>query len=317
MTAGHCVGAYSADVIIGSVDVFGNDGAERIDVQSLFLHPSYNLPQGMQENDIMLVKLNAPSTAETVILNKDRAQPADDTSVTVIGFGTTSFGGSISIPLLEVDVLTVDHGTCNSQLAAEISQDTQICAGIPAGGKDACQGDSGGPLLDSGTMIQYGIVSFGFGCAKPNSPGVYTNVAAYSEWIERTICENSAVPPGSCGGNIVIESEAPSAAPSTAALSDMPSIVPTNTPSMAPSAVRSDSPSEIPTSTTAPTALTIEGGGSENSKKGKTKEGSKENTKKPKGSKSKGSQQEASSGKKAKGDKEKKGHRRQRYLRYV
>jgi hypothetical protein len=304
-------------VIIGSVNVFGTDGAERIDVQSLFVHPSYNLPNGLQENDIMLVKLTAPSTAETVTLNKDAAQPADDTSVTVIGFGTTSSGGSISIPLLEVDILTVNHGTCNSQLAAEISQDTHICAGIPAGGKDACQGDSGGPLLDSGTMIQYGIVSFGFGCGRPNSPGVYTNVVAYSEWIERIICEHSAVPPVNCGGNIVIESEAPSSAPSTAALSDMPSVVPTNTASMAPSVVRSDTPSEVPTSTSAPTALTVEEGGSENSKKSKTKKSSKENANKSKGSKSKGTHQETSSDKKDNGSKEKKRHRRERYLRSV
>jgi trypsin len=46
--------------------------------------------------------------------------------------------------------------------------------------KDACQGDSGGPLnwIDPQTALGYivGITSFGIGCAKLNTPGVYTKV---------------------------------------------------------------------------------------------------------------------------------------------
>jgi secreted trypsin-like serine protease len=46
--------------------------------------------------------------------------------------------------------------------------------------KDACQGDSGGPLnwIDPQTGLGYivGITSFGIGCAKLNTPGIYTKV---------------------------------------------------------------------------------------------------------------------------------------------
>jgi secreted trypsin-like serine protease len=112
-------------------------------------------------------------------------EPVPGQLAVVTGWGTLS-SGSTSLPsqLQVVTVPIVSHEECNKAYEEYGGiTDNMICAAVPGGGKDACQGDSGGPLAVGGQLV--GIVSWGIGCALPDYPGVYSNVAALMRFVRQ------------------------------------------------------------------------------------------------------------------------------------
>jgi secreted trypsin-like serine protease len=92
--------------------------------------------------------------------------------------------------LLEVTVPLVSQQDCQSAYGAARVGPAQLCAG--AASRDSCQGDSGGPLVafdKQGQPFQVGIVSWGYSCAAPDFPGIYTRVSAYGEWIRDYVAD--------------------------------------------------------------------------------------------------------------------------------
>lgn len=107
---------------------------------------------------------------------------APDTLVEVSGWGSTFYGGDTVNRLRAATVPIVADSTCGSSdfYGTAFDSTTMVCAGYPEGGVDTCNGDSGGPLespLEGGGYRLVGITSWGFQCAEPDSPGVYTRIA--------------------------------------------------------------------------------------------------------------------------------------------
>ncbi|XP_030418125.1 serine protease 33-like [Gopherus evgoodei] len=170
-------------------------------VSQVIIHSDYN-PSSFA-SDIALVRLCTPVLYTAYILPiclPDRNDSiANGTLCWVTGWGDIRTGESLPAPrtLQEVQVSLIDVETCNDLYSKPITgspgsrpiKDGMVCAGYPEGGKDSCQGDSGGPLVCSqaGSWFLIGIVSWGDGCALPYRPGVYTQVSAYSDWIQQQL----------------------------------------------------------------------------------------------------------------------------------
>lgn len=98
-------------------------------------------------------------------------------------------GKSYSRTLLQGVVPLLPRGDCEVRYGQKFTN-RMICAGNLSEDKrvDSCQGDSGGPLMcqrSNGRWIILGITSWGYGCGRKDSPGVYTKVSKYVPWIKK------------------------------------------------------------------------------------------------------------------------------------
>jgi hypothetical protein len=180
LTAAHCVNGRSAsDLQITLGDHRRSE--QTLAVSSVVVHSSYN-PSTLN-NDIALLQLATPASLNArVAIAELGSLPTPGTMLRVIGWGTTSEGGTSSDVLRKVSVPRVSGVDCNSAYPGQITG-SMFCAGLPEGMKDACQGDSGGPIFHPVSRRQVGLVSWGTGCARPGLYGVYTDLSRFTDWI--------------------------------------------------------------------------------------------------------------------------------------
>ncbi len=156
-------------------------------------HPRYNARRGVVQGRQVLRRVD-----------DTRTESEFQTSF-ALGWGKTLPGpeGRPSVVLMRVPLDVMNDGECRQTDYYRVRTNaTTVCAART--GKDTCTGDSGGPLMlnvdrrrgddveSARTTTQIGIVSWGKGCAQEGSPGVYTRITAYRDWIRRAM----AVPVG-------------------------------------------------------------------------------------------------------------------------
>lgn len=188
LCAAHCVVNRDPKqyvIVAGSSHKSGAEGVIS-PVAEFVWHENYN--SSSKDNDVALILLKSPfaldgkSLAPVHLTDKN---PGDGEVVTITGWGSLKFFGSSPERLQSVEVPIVGNPECAEKYKPSLILDSMICAGLPVGGKDACQGDSGGPLVIGN--VQYGIVSWGNGCAKATHPGVYSSVAYLRSWIDEHV----------------------------------------------------------------------------------------------------------------------------------
>ncbi|XP_038052475.1 uncharacterized protein LOC119725186 [Patiria miniata] len=193
-TAAHCVGFFDR-IVLGSTDLHGTPATRReIIIDKVIAHPFYDAVN--LDNDIALIKLRArvefSDDIRPACLNTVQNETYLFDNCYVAGWGHTSAGGAVSFDLQEAILPLVPRDICQYQSnSPHLVSSNQLCAGFSEGGVDTCQGDSGGPLVCLGADDRWklvGVTSSGnAACGAPQSPGIYTRVSRYLDFIRQTI----------------------------------------------------------------------------------------------------------------------------------
>lgn len=206
LTAGHCITSdipslYRVGVYSNSRRRSSTDCEDLVDVEKVYKH-SGNV--NFMTHDIAMLRLsrtpkcfNEMNGPRVAYLGDGSFWPQQYQSVFTAftaGWGSINRNDTIYPDVIhEVNVHLYKRSDCvdwyrSLLFGAELSEQSG-CAGDYGGDRDACTGDSGGPLFvryDSQSVL-VGITSWGYGCATPHYPGVYTLIAAEKEFISSVV----------------------------------------------------------------------------------------------------------------------------------
>ncbi|MFJ4832697.1 S1 family peptidase [Streptomyces sp. NPDC088747] len=197
LTAAHCLGpdvlgtssqqVRDLKVIAGRGDLLSNDGKE-IPVTDIWVNPEYDSDTNAGDFGVLTLSTPLPQSSVIPMAPAGDAAYEPGTAATVYGWGDTTGGGDYARSLRAARVSVLADAACEraypGSTVGTYEAATMLCAGEVAGGRDACQGDSGGPLVAQGRLI--GLVSWGSGCGRAGSPGVYTRVSGVAKALDGT-----------------------------------------------------------------------------------------------------------------------------------
>lgn len=195
LTAAHCLSkevlgapprqVRDLKVIAGRGDLLSAEGRE-IAVRDTWINPRYD--SYTNAGDFAVLTLAEPLAASAVIPMAGAGDAAykPGPGAVVYGWGDTTGSGDYATALRAARVQVLPDALCEKAYPGSVDGTyvaaSMLCAGEREGGRDACQGDSGGPLVAQGRLI--GLVSWGSGCGRAGSPGVYTRVSEVVRTLE-------------------------------------------------------------------------------------------------------------------------------------
>jgi len=189
LTAAHCIGLVDT-IWLGVEDInMLQDGVyEMYNISNPILSPIFN--NSDVDNDFAILLLDKPSSFQPIRFNMNITLPQGGDDVFVIGWGQTESGNESPVPR-EANLIVLSNSECASMYAPYANITGSMMCASGGSQRDACQGDSGGPLIIKGrnstSDILVGMVSWGFDCADPRFPGVYSRIAATASWLKHYI----------------------------------------------------------------------------------------------------------------------------------
>ncbi|XP_044736376.1 trypsin-7-like [Chrysoperla carnea] len=185
LTAAHCIHKTGVVTVQYGVVNISNTPCLKsvVEICHIIIHEHFDPER--KANDIGLIKLATPIRFTKYV--RPAKLPEQDEPVmanakaVLAGWGRISTFGPVSKRLQKVCLKIWSLESCR-RAHSDAVHDTNLCAGVPQGGKGQCSGDSGGPLIVDGKVV--GLVSWSVKpCARAGYPGVFTRVASYRDWI--------------------------------------------------------------------------------------------------------------------------------------
>ncbi|UJR25836.1 hypothetical protein I4U23_007186 [Adineta vaga] len=201
LTSAHCVDDASVmDLhIVAGVHNRVEDFPMIRYVQNIYIHPDWNRSDSTYRNDIALLYIFPPlpingngNPALTCVPHINPSSetvnyPSEGSHLVMVGWGSTQYGSTIvsnTLQQVSIDVIDKNDTKC-LQTIHDVNK--QFCA--MKSGRDPCHGDLGGPIFQwKGTYWdQVGITSYGGQCDQIGTPGIFTRLASYFNWMESII----------------------------------------------------------------------------------------------------------------------------------
>lgn len=202
LTAAHCINQDKVDkgyrVRLGANFLDTGEGVTfRID--RMVRHADYNGPRHLY--DIALVHYAADEQTDdgdaapyAPIALYDGPPLGPGVKVYATGWGQMEEGKNKGFQeeLTQVDLTVVDCAALPQYRGK--TDANMLCASAPD--EDTCTGDSGGPLVrEEQQPVLVGIVSWGLGCYRQGSAGVYVRIDQehFRDWIDRAMAADPTV----------------------------------------------------------------------------------------------------------------------------